>query len=68
MQNLGVECDRLKVRRYSTESGVSPILVIAGSIGILGLLLAASATTSDIPITTGILGGRVIAVKRRSLK
>lgn len=64
MQDLGIECDRLKVRRHAAASPeVPPILIAAGAVGILGLMLAAATTASGIPITTGILSNRIIAVK-----
>lgn len=63
MQDLGVECDRLKVRRHVATSETPPLLIVAGAVGILGLMLAAATTTSSIPITTGILSNRIIAVK-----
>ena len=62
MQDLGTECDRLKVRRHAATSEVQPILIAVGTIGILGLMLAATKTTG-IPITTGILSNRIISVK-----
>lgn len=65
MQDLGVGCDRIKVRKHSAvqEEGISPILITVGAIGILALISAT--TTIDIPITTGILGGKVVAIKRQ---
>lgn len=63
MQDLGIECDRLKVRRHTATSEVPPILIVAGAVGILGLILAAATTASGIPITTGILSNRIIAVR-----
>lgn len=67
MQDLGIECDRLKVRRHVVVPDVPPdipsVLIAVGAIGILGLILAATATTSAIPITTGILSNRIVAVK-----
>lgn len=40
----------------------APVLVVASSVSILGLILATTAK-EVIPITTGILGGNVVAVK-----
>lgn len=40
---------------------IVPVLVTVGSLSMLGLLLATSAKT--IPITTGMLGGKVVTIK-----
>jgi len=68
MQDLGVDCDRLRVRRHAAAPEFPPILVVAGAAGIFGLILLAATTESGTPITTGILGGKVVVVKHRSLK
>ena len=40
---------------------IAPVLITVGSLSMLGLLLSTSAKA--VPITTGMLGGKVVAVK-----
>jgi hypothetical protein len=64
MQDLGIDCDRLRVRRHIATPELPPILIAAGTVGILGFaLLAAIEATSYIPITTGILSSGTVKVK-----
>jgi hypothetical protein len=69
MEDLTVECDSIRVHsKTATVPTIPPIVIAAGLISIFGIILAATTTTSAVPITTGILGGKPVAVKLGTLK
>lgn len=69
IEDLTTECGTIRVsKKVSGSSTISPIVVAAGAVSILGIILIATTTASEIPITTGILGGKPVAVKLGTLK